>query len=247
MLKNLEPQLKAILINHLKEKKLVGVNDIIINEFNTGDFSRRVDLALINDNHFLAYEIKSDSDTLQRLEDQVKKYLEYFDKVTVITTPKHTNKALLLIPNNVALWELNDKTLEIKVIQKGRLIKVKDKLSMIQLMIMKDLKRIVKENGGTISYNRAELEKKLLLLPTSKLRRYALQSLINRFKKVNILNGKPVTHNSFNKRDLNRKNKEGSIATQLDTIIATLYRFEIDLKSQSNHSSSVVKSDKSVK
>ncbi|MEQ1298472.1 sce7726 family protein [Acinetobacter radioresistens] len=247
MTRNLEPQLKVLIINHLIAKGLIDKNDTLINEFNIGDFSRRVDLALIKENGIFAYEIKSDGDTLLRLKDQVDKYLEYFDKVTVITTPRHTQKALLLIPNNVALLELDDKTNDVRVIKKGKFIKAADKLSMIQLMTMKDLIRVAKENKIIISNKRTDLEKKILLLPKNKLRQYTILSLKKRFEKVNILNEEAITSNLFKKQIPTNTRNETNIASQLDVLIANLHKLENELNHQSIHSSSVLKSDTSSK
>ena len=50
---------------------------------------RRADLVVIKQDLMYALEIKSDIDTINRLNDQIKDYLSTFDFVSVITTSKH--------------------------------------------------------------------------------------------------------------------------------------------------------------
>lgn len=58
----------------------------------------RVDVAVVN-GYLHGYEIKSDSDTLQRLPNQVAIYNEVFDHVTLVVGAKHAEKAASIIPD----------------------------------------------------------------------------------------------------------------------------------------------------
>lgn len=62
----------------------------------------RIDIAVINGN-LLGYEIKSDRDTITRLPDQMSVYGQIFDYVTVISSPKHTDKLSNYLPNYCGL------------------------------------------------------------------------------------------------------------------------------------------------
>jgi hypothetical protein len=182
--KILEPEIKMIIINHLLKKKLFTRNDTIINEFTIDKYSRRVDLALIKDNKFHAYEIKSSSDSLLRLKGQVAKYLEYFDKVTVITAPKHTQNALSSTPDNVAIWEVDRDY--VKVIRKGKSIQISDKYKFIQLMNANELAKLARDKNISIGLQRRKvLEQNLIYLPTSTIRNYTLSFLRKRYRKNN--------------------------------------------------------------
>lgn len=178
--KQLESDLKALVIEQLINQKLLTSEDTIINELNLGDFSRRVDLAVIRKNKIYAYEIKSEGDTLARLSPQVEKYLEYFDKVTVITAPKHTSKALQMTPSNVAIWEISNST--ISIIRKGRLSSKIDKLKFIDFMNVTDLIKYARNEGIVLSsYKRSSLEQTLIYQPSCKLRQYAVEALKQRY------------------------------------------------------------------
>ncbi len=198
MKKNLEPQIKVKVINYLICKNILKNTDTLINEFNIGDFSRRVDLALIKEDRMFAFEIKSEGDTLIRLKAQVEKYLEYFDKVTVITSPQHSKKALSLTPENVALWEVNESI--IRVLRKGKTIINKDKLKMLQLMTAKDLRKVAKKNNIVLnSTQRNILEKNLIFIPSTTLRENAIKSLKDRYEKVNLAKIAKITVDDFSK------------------------------------------------
>lgn len=184
MSKILEPELKRIVINYLLKKEILQTDDTLINEYVIDKYSRRVDLALIKSKKLFAYEIKSNSDTLLRLHGQVSTYLQYFDKVTVITSPKHTQKALLSTPENVAIWEVNDEG--IKIIRTGKIKIISDKYKFLQLMTVTELVKLARENNIFVNLKRRKvLEQNLLYLPTSLIRERALNYLSERYKKNN--------------------------------------------------------------
>lgn len=180
----LEADIKNIIINHLINNEIFEKSDTLINEFTIGDYSRRVDLALIKPNKLYAYEVKSASDNLLRLEGQIKTYLEYFDKVTVVAAAKHIDKILDLAPLNVAVWQLESE--KIKVVRRGRTNTVSDKLKFLDLMTVSDLLKIIKyENLSVKKMRRNILEQNLIYLSIAKLRQYAIQSLQEKYKLTN--------------------------------------------------------------
>lgn len=58
---------------------------------------RRVDVALLN-GEFAGYEIKSDVDSLARLLGQASDYGQVLDRVTLVTTVRHLEKSMGLLP-----------------------------------------------------------------------------------------------------------------------------------------------------
>ena len=59
---------------------------------------RRIDMALIN-GEFAGYEIKSDMDTLTRLAGQAKAYGSVLDRAILVTTERHFDGALAMLPS----------------------------------------------------------------------------------------------------------------------------------------------------
>lgn len=59
--------------------------------------SARIDLAVVN-GEMAGFEIKSDVDTLGRLDFQVPAFSRFFDRVSIVTTTRHLKEARLRIP-----------------------------------------------------------------------------------------------------------------------------------------------------
>lgn len=102
------------MLEHLLKKGMIDSKSIIINELTIDSFSRRADLVVIKNEKMIAYEIKSDADSLNRLPGQLDKYLEYFDKVIVVTTSKHTLNILKSINEKIEVWEIIDDKVIVK-------------------------------------------------------------------------------------------------------------------------------------
>ncbi|TIT18867.1 MAG: sce7726 family protein [Mesorhizobium sp.] len=69
----------------------------IVEEMGVWSGTVRVDIAVIN-GELCGYELKSDSDTLDRLPYQVEMYGKVFDRMTLVVGGKHYKKAAALIP-----------------------------------------------------------------------------------------------------------------------------------------------------
>ncbi len=177
----LEASIKSTVINHLISKQVITKQETLINEFTVGNFSRRVDLAVIKEDESLAFEIKSEADSLTRLDGQVATYLKYFDKVTVVATPKHIPEVLNSVPSTVAVWELSKGKLKIK--QRGKKTKVKEKSQYLDLMTAVELAKTAQAlNYDIATKKRDALVQKLTQAPISKLRKFALKSIRERYQ-----------------------------------------------------------------
>lgn len=73
--------IKCLFIDFLLSK---GEDQIIGNEFMYGVKRKVVDLVVLKDDKIIAVEIKSDSDNLKRLEEQILEYKKIFDYVLTI-------------------------------------------------------------------------------------------------------------------------------------------------------------------
>lgn len=74
-------------------------NTLVIDELGLNHGRCRADIAVIN-GHFVGYEIKSNNDSLRRLEEQVKSYSAVFDKISVVVGVRHIN----VIEKHVPYW-----------------------------------------------------------------------------------------------------------------------------------------------
>lgn len=113
-----DPHIREILRETELLQYSVDPNSKIVEEFRLPVAGARIDIAVINGS-FHGYEIKSASDTLKRLPDQLKSYELVFDYLTVVTEEKYCQKILSIVPDWVGVsicTETNDlgEVLEVK-------------------------------------------------------------------------------------------------------------------------------------
>src|SRR5260221_341269 len=89
---------RSALFTHVVERFRSDANTLIIHELGVLNGSCRIDLAVVN-GLLHGYEIKSDSDTLDRLPSQADAYASIFDRVTLVVGSKHTGQATAIIPD----------------------------------------------------------------------------------------------------------------------------------------------------
>lgn len=93
--------------NTVAEKILIGRHSLntatAITEFRVG--KSKADCVIIN-GHSTCYEIKSEFDNLDRLDNQLKHYQKIFDKVYVVTSSHHLSHILSKENSNVGVIEL---------------------------------------------------------------------------------------------------------------------------------------------
>ena len=73
----------------------------IFHEFNIG--SSRIDTLVVKDFDLIGFELKSGRDNLTRLLKQMRDYSELCNYLWLITTPKHLNGALAILPEFVGI------------------------------------------------------------------------------------------------------------------------------------------------
>ncbi|GAA2033744.1 hypothetical protein GCM10009720_12840 [Yaniella flava] len=86
------------------QKILLGRHSLntstLLNEFRIG--KSRVDLAILNGKS-TAYEIKSDRDSLKRINSQLDDYAKFFEEVYVVTSENRQNEVIASIPESTGL------------------------------------------------------------------------------------------------------------------------------------------------
>ena len=70
---------------------------LVIDELGLNHGKCRADIAVVN-GHFVGYEIKSNSDSLRRLEEQIKSYNAVFDKISIVVGDRYINSIQSHIP-----------------------------------------------------------------------------------------------------------------------------------------------------
>lgn len=103
-----EQRAKELVINYLLKK---NKHDIAIPEVSIGkNNSVRSDIFAINGD-ITIYEIKTEADTLVRLENQLKYYKQYANKIYVVVDKKFLHK--LEIDINIGIYELKNNTIKL--------------------------------------------------------------------------------------------------------------------------------------
>lgn len=166
-----ESDIKAKVLNHLINKGAIDASSIIINEFTLHNSDRRVDLAVYQKDKLIGIEIKSEADSLYRLEGQISSYEMLFDKVIVVVAPKHTKNVVDILSESVAVWEISSSNIKVK--RKGKTKLVKDKANLRKLLLKSDWVKLER------SFNKTPLFPESLSIKT--LRKAIKTSITQRF------------------------------------------------------------------
>ncbi len=99
--------IRSILINKINKQNL-SHNFRIIQELSVCDGEARVDLAVAN-GRLIGYEIKSDADSLDRLENQIHCYNKTFDRIIIVVGEKFKNEISMHVPDHWGIYVINEK------------------------------------------------------------------------------------------------------------------------------------------
>lgn len=181
-----EADYKIATVKWLFEKGYLQNDAVLINELPVDNFNRRADLVVAN-GKLHAFEIKSDVDSLVRLEGQINSYLSFFDKVTVVCSRKHANKAKEILPRNVGIIELNvEKSGEVKlkINRRGQAKNIEDPRCFLSFVEKKNIVSSLKKRGisCTIGESRESLYEKTQYTPRAFWRELVLNYLKDKYK-----------------------------------------------------------------
>jgi hypothetical protein len=93
-----DSDLRSAVKRELQDKYAADPTTRIVEEMGVWSGAVRIDIAVIN-GKLLGYELKSNSDTLDRLPRQVEIYGKIFDQVTLVVGDRHAEKAFKVIPS----------------------------------------------------------------------------------------------------------------------------------------------------
>ncbi|MFA1819557.1 sce7726 family protein [Virgibacillus oceani] len=134
---------------------------IIVNELDVCSGSAIMDIAVIN-GKIHGFEIKSEFDTLERLQTQGKYYNKVFDTVTLVVSDKHIEKAIDLIPEWWGIYSVVTNQDSIEVVRNPKLNESINVFSLSLMLWKPELICLLNEHGitkGLKSKTRRELSK----------------------------------------------------------------------------------------
>jgi hypothetical protein len=84
---------RKVLRHHLENQ-----NTLVLDEVGLRHGAARIDVLVVN-GYLHGYELKSDSDTLRRLDNQIRVYCSVLDKVTMVVGDKHLDEVESAVPD----------------------------------------------------------------------------------------------------------------------------------------------------
>lgn len=131
-----EREIKISLISFLNEFE----PSIIATEVPLLDSQRRADILMIRNDHSYAFEIKSETDKIERLKDQIKIYTGCFDYISVVVDHSHLPIKNLGIPTSIGVYAFQNNT--IILVRPPVKRKDKSKSKILSSLTYKELKKI---------------------------------------------------------------------------------------------------------
>jgi hypothetical protein len=179
-----EGDIKAAVIDKLFSAEALK-DAVLINEMVVANWSRRADLVVAN-GKLHAFEIKSDLDSLRRLEGQLETYLHRFDKVTVVSTPKFVPLIKERTDLRVEIWCAAEceQGVGITVARRGIGSNVTNKRILCAYLLKVELVSLLSKQGhaASIEMPRNELEFLAEGLSIKCLRAFVLEALKRRYR-----------------------------------------------------------------
>ncbi|WP_272683598.1 sce7726 family protein [Providencia sp. PROV141] len=149
-----DQDVRAAVHNKLLKNTHLDPDCLVIDEFSISLGASRADITVIN-GIMHGYELKSESDSLERLPTQIKHYSSVMDKVTLVVAEKHLSGALKLIPN---WWGIKTVTvgpkgaIHIKHMRSEKLNHQHDSLILAQLLWKMECLEILERWGFSKGY-----------------------------------------------------------------------------------------------
>jgi hypothetical protein len=128
-------QIRETLRESLLLKYYQDESSKVIEEMNVCLGDARIDIAVVN-GAMHGYEIKSESDTLQRLSSQITTYQKVFDYISVVPGTKHIGQVMNIVPEFVGLIVIEriNAIAVAKTVRPAQKNTLKDTLAVCQLL-----------------------------------------------------------------------------------------------------------------
>ena len=172
-----ESSIRKALLHFLSQRG--DASCVFLSELFIDGLTRRADLVVANGN-LVAFEIKSASDKLTRLEGQLEAYKKSFEATTIVCAHKHLSNVRKLAPSGVGILVVSEDGgfLEIR---RSKLGKIK-KQAWIQYLPVAEIKSFLRLNDVRVSRSsgRSDLVRECERLPYLLIRDYALEYIKGR-------------------------------------------------------------------
>ncbi|SEJ74438.1 hypothetical protein SAMN05518849_112138 [Sphingobium sp. AP50] len=136
-----EPKAKAALLDFLRSTGELSSQSSLTAELILDNYKVRADVAVCDRNDLHCYEIKTDRDTLVRLDGQLEVYARHADFVTVVAATRHINAIMSRVEPHVGIFEMVgfDCANPLRVVRKATRSPTFDANALLSLVPVKDL------------------------------------------------------------------------------------------------------------
>lgn len=141
-----DPCIRQLLKQTELQHFLNDADSKVVDELSLPVAKARIDIAVIN-GALHGYEIKSASDTLQRLPSQIEAYAKVFDYISVVTELKYHTRIAELLPRWVGIIVCNEKAghKTTKIVRKPKPNKNKQAFFIAKLLWREELIEVLEE------------------------------------------------------------------------------------------------------
>ena len=133
MLKMKDRDLRNMILKELYQKHEGDNNTKVINEMGLINGAYRIDIAVVN-GILHGYELKSESDNLLRLPQQVQNYNRVFERMTIVVDRKYVDPVKLIVPDWWGITTIRKDKTGLIELRKGRKIKTQDEAALLNLL-----------------------------------------------------------------------------------------------------------------
>ncbi|WP_207093297.1 sce7726 family protein [Novosphingobium sp. PY1] len=136
-----EPKAKAALLDFLRSTGELSSQSSVSAELILDNYRVRADVAVCDRNDLHCYEIKTDRDTLARLDRQLEAYARHANFVTVVAATRHINAIMSRVDPHVGIIEMVglDCQNPLRVVRKASRSPAFDANALLSLVPVKDL------------------------------------------------------------------------------------------------------------
>lgn len=142
-----DADIRCVIKKHLHALYIENKSTMIVEELGLQHGSARIDVAVIGD-YLHGFEFKSDSDTLRRLDDQVRVYNAVLDRVTLVVGYHLASKAIERVPSwwGIKLAEFTSKGIvKLSEARSARNNPAPDSLAIAQLLWKEEALEILED------------------------------------------------------------------------------------------------------
>lgn len=155
-----------------------GQGAAFVSELFIDAFARRADLVMAN-GKLSAFEIKSEKDSLDRLDGQLETYLRLFEQVTVVCAERHQAGVEERVPDGVGVWVLSVDG-SVKVLRRAKTHKQTSHQSWLSFLPVDELRDLLTEHGLQRAGTRDVLVTRASGIAIKHVRQYVLDFFKNR-------------------------------------------------------------------